>query len=46
MSHALATVILRLGIGPHDVGNPEADDDVGDALVFEPLDAVEGAAQN
>ena len=30
---------------PHDVGDPEADDDVGDALVLEALDAVEGEAR-
>ena len=33
--------IERLGVLTHDVGNPEADDDVGDALVLEALDAVE-----
>src|SRR5882757_7087935 len=35
-------VVERLGVLPHDVGDSEADDDVGDALVLEALDAVEG----
>ena len=36
--------VQRLGVGSHDVGDPEADDHVGDALVLQTLDAVDGEA--
>ena len=32
----------RLGVRAHRVGPPEAHDDIGDALLLEPADAVDG----
>src|SRR4051794_18583640 len=37
----LDLLLERLGVGSDDVGHPEAHDAVGDALVLQPLDAVE-----